>query len=138
MSGKKMSYLTTDGRDARAARPTGQDGENPPGVAQAATQGTADVRNQQSRETQVDNPWKCGFDVQHYLLQKYGLRMNKKEVEFELKRKRATIDNMRNPRHRSYNPELAAAQEEPLDRSTAGASPVLFKTVLIARMFNSG
>ena len=87
-------------------------------------------------ETKEASPESPGFDLLAYLLQKYGLRMTKKELEFEFKRKRATIDNMRNPRHRRFDPRLAAA-EEPREGTSAGSGPVLFRTVMIAQLLGA-
>jgi hypothetical protein len=75
------------------------------------------------------------FDSRGYLLARYGLRMNKKEVCFEAKKSRATIDNMRNPRHRSYDRCLAEAEVE-AGRHADSGSPVLFKTAAIADWFD--
>ena len=71
------------------------------------------------------------FDSRAYLLARYGLRMNKKEVCFEAKKSRATIDNMRNPRHRSFDHRLVAAQVD-LEGDVENGVPVLFKTPAIA------
>ena len=71
------------------------------------------------------------FDSRGYLLTRYGLRMNKKEVCFEAKKSRATIDNMRNPRHRSFDRRLVIAQVEP-DGEAENGVPVLFRTAEIA------
>jgi hypothetical protein len=71
------------------------------------------------------------FDTRAYLLARYGLHMNKKEVCFERKRSRATIDNMRNPRHPSFDRRLADAQVDADNEAERGV-PVLFKTPLIA------
>ena len=71
------------------------------------------------------------FDSRGYLLTRYGLRMNKKEVCFEAKKSRATIDNMRNPRHRSFDRRLVNAQVD-TDGEAENGAPVLFRTTEIA------
>lgn len=71
------------------------------------------------------------FDSRAYLLTRYGLRMNKREVCFEAKKSRATIDNMRNPRHRSFDRRLVAAQVD-LEGDVENGVPILFKTPAIA------
>lgn len=71
------------------------------------------------------------FDSKGYLLTRYGLRMNKKEVCFEAKKSRATIDNMRNTRHRSFDRRLVNTQVD-TDVETENGVPVLFKTAGIA------
>jgi len=71
------------------------------------------------------------FDSRGYLLSRYGLRMNKKEVCFEAKKSRATIDNMRNPRHRSFDRRLVEAQVASEGDAENGV-PVIFRTVGIA------
>lgn len=72
-----------------------------------------------------------GFDSRQYLLHRYGLRMNKKEVCFESKKSRATVDNMRNPRHRSFDRRLADAEVGD-GKGAENGVPVLFHTVRIA------
>ena len=72
------------------------------------------------------------FDSKGYLLSRYGLYMNKRELCFERKMSRASIDNMRNPNHPRFDPRLAAAEVE---QSTDGAgSKVLFRTVAIGEL----
>lgn len=71
------------------------------------------------------------FDSRGYLLNRYGLRMNKKEVCFEFKKSRATIDNMRNPRHRSFDRRLVDAQVN-AGRDCENGVPALFQTARIA------
>ena len=72
------------------------------------------------------------FDSTGYLLSRYGLYMNKRELCFERKMSRASIDNMRNPNHPRFDPRLAAAEVE---QSTDGAgSKVLFRTVAIGEL----
>lgn len=71
------------------------------------------------------------FDSREYLLTRYGLRMNKKEICFEAKKSRATIDNMRNPRHRSFDRRLVNAQVD-MEVETENGVPILFRTAGIA------
>lgn len=71
------------------------------------------------------------FTTREYLLHRYGLRMNKKEVCFESKKSRATIDNMRNHKHRRFDPVLARAQVDS-GLGNDGGTPVLFRTPVIA------
>lgn len=82
-------------------------------------------------ELEHKEPTRESFDTRAYLLARYGLHMNKKEVCFERKKGRATIDNMRNPRHRSYDRRLAAAEVDTEGKAENGV-PVLFNTPLIA------
>lgn len=80
---------------------------------------------------ELNPPAPMAFDGKQYLLHRYGMRMNKKEVCFESKKSRATIDNLRNPRHKSFNRQLAEA-EVCEGRSGENGAPVLFHTVRIA------
>lgn len=74
------------------------------------------------------------FDIKAYLLARYGCRMAKKDVSFECKKSRATIDNMRNSRHPSYDPLLADAEVKAgLARS---GKIVLFDTLKIAKILS--
>ena len=80
---------------------------------------------------EIDTSKTESFDSRGYLLARYGLRMNKKEVCFEAKKSRATIDNMRNPRHRGFDRRLVNAQVDTADAVENGV-PVLFRTTEIA------
>lgn len=75
------------------------------------------------------------FDSRGYLLTRYGLRMNKKELCFESKKSRATIDNMRNPCHRSFDRRLVEVQVKAESDGENGV-PVLFQTARIAEWFD--
>lgn len=79
----------------------------------------------------LSDPHHQPFDSRAYLLGRYGLRMNKRELCFEAKKSRATIDNMRNPRHRSYDKALAAAEVTTEGQAENGV-PALFRTAAIA------
>lgn len=83
------------------------------------------------RAHELDTSRTESFDSRGYLLARYGLRMNKKEVCFEAKKSRATIDNMRNPRHRSFDHRLVDAQVD-TDAEVENGVPVLFRTADIA------
>lgn len=92
------------------------------------------TRNINDRQSEVK--WQMSthsetFDIKTYLLMRYGLHMNKKEVGFERKKCRASIDNMRNPRHRSYDHRLAEAE---VGSGNADNGAVLFETVKIAEI----
>lgn len=67
------------------------------------------------------------FNLVNYLLQRYGCRMNKRDVMFEAHKSRATLDNMRNPAHRSYCGALADAEIKN-DEGIKSGVPVLFRT----------
>lgn len=73
-------------------------------------------------------------DLKAYLLGRYGCRMSKKELAFEYKKCRATIDNKRNPRHSSYDPLLAEAEVN--SGSPGSEKGVLFDTFKIANILN--
>lgn len=83
------------------------------------------------RAYELQSPTLTAFDGKQYLLNRYGMRMNKKEVCFESKKSRATIDNLRNPRHKSFDRQLAEAEVCDGTRGDNGV-PVLFHTVRIA------
>jgi len=71
------------------------------------------------------------LDTRRYLLDRYGLRMTKRQVGFEAHKCRATLDNMRNAEHDSYCASLARAEIKRGRRASSGA-PVLFSTPAIA------
>ena len=71
------------------------------------------------------------LDTKAYLLDRYGLRMNKRELCFESKSCRAKIDNKRSSLHRSFDRRLVDAQVDPGRHSEKGV-PVLFHTSKIA------
>lgn len=75
------------------------------------------------------------FDLVNYLLQRYGCRMNKREVIFEAHKSRATLDNMRNPAHRNYCAALVDAEIKN-DEGTKSGVPVLFHTHAIGVWLN--
>ncbi|WP_152540968.1 hypothetical protein [Luteimonas huabeiensis] len=83
------------------------------------------------RVNDIEPAAQTAFDGKQYLLGRYGMRMNKKEVCFESKKSRATIDNLRNPRHKSFDRLLADA-EVCLGGKGENGVPVLFHTVRIA------
>lgn len=91
-----------------------------------------DITNRQS-----EGKWQAAIqaeasDLLAYLLSRYGCRMSKKEVAFEYKKCRATIDNKRNPRHSSYDPLLAEAEVK--SGTPLGEKGVLFDTFKIAKI----
>ena len=71
------------------------------------------------------------FNTRDYLLDRYGHRMNKRQVGFEAHKCRATLDNMRNPAHATYCISLARAEIKRGRRASSGA-PVFFSTPAIA------
>lgn len=95
---------------------------------------TRNISDRQSEVKRQVSTLSGVFDIKTYLLVRYGLHMNKKEVGFEYKKCRASIDNMRNPRHRSYDRRLAEAE---VNKGNAdNGVPVLFETVKIADLLN--
>jgi len=79
-------------------------------------------------------PFAEASDLKAYLLARYGCRMSKKELAFEYKKCRATIDNKRNPRHSSYDPLLAEAEVK--SGSPVNKTSVLFDTFKIAMILS--
>jgi hypothetical protein len=95
------------------------------------------VREITNRQPECE--WKTAIqleatDLRAYLLARYGCRMSKKELAFEYKKCRATIDNKRNPRHSSYDPVLAEAEVK--SGSPVGEKSVLFDTFKIAKILD--
>lgn len=81
---------------------------------------------------QITSRQASDFDRRDYLLDRYGLRMTKRDLVFESKKCRASIDNMRNPHHPTCCEKLRKA-EVPKDVRLAGRG-VLFYTELIAQL----
>jgi len=77
------------------------------------------------------------FDTTRYLLERYGCRMTKREVGFEARKSRATLDNMRNPGHRSFCARLAHAEINRGKGAAAGVA-VLFRTSAIGAWLDRG
>lgn len=99
-----------------------------PGVKNKTGNMTAKSKNESGIQGEAGDL----FDSKGYLLSRYGLYMNKRELCFERKMSRASIDNMRNPNHPRFDHRLAAAEVE---QSTDGAgSKVLFRTVAIGEL----
>lgn len=77
---------------------------------------------------------KGDFDMKAYLLARYGVYMNKRELGFEWKKSRATIDNMRNPNHRTFNHRLVDTQLA-VDEGDSN-SLILFDTLKVADLID--
>ena len=77
------------------------------------------------------------FSTTKYLLERYGCRMTKREVGFEARKSRATLDNMRNRDHRSFCKELSRAEIMRGDCAAKGVV-VLFRTPAIGEWLDSG
>ena len=82
------------------------------------------IQHSHSRATEA-------FETRDYLLNRYGLRMTKRDVVFESKDCRAAIDNARSAQHATFDDVLAAAQVDKRKERATG-SRVLFHTVKIA------
>lgn len=76
------------------------------------------------------------FDTTKYLLERYGCRMTKREVGFEARKSRATLDNMRHRGHPSYCEALARAEIGRGERAVNGVA-VLFRTSAIGEWLDS-
>ena len=95
---------------------------------------TRDITNRQPKEECQTAIQTEASDLKAYLLGRYGCRMSKKELVFEYKKCRATIDNKRNPRHSSYDPLLAEAEVK--SGSPVSEKSVLFDTFKIAKILD--
>ena len=76
------------------------------------------------------------FETRPYLLNRYGLRMTKRDICFESRKCRATIDNMRCRGHKAFCAALAAAEIHRGDKAASGAL-VLFSTPAISDWLDS-
>lgn len=76
------------------------------------------------------------FHSRPYLLDRYGLHMTKRDLCFESRKCRASIDNMRCRGHKTFCAALAAAEIKRGDKAASGAL-VLFSTPAISDWLDS-